>query len=158
MKYNELVVKNRKNSSRVGRGISAGRGKPAGRGTKGQGARKSGGVRPGFEGGQMPLYMRLPKIRGFRSLRQKPEVVYTGQLETIKKAVITADVLAERGFASSAYADIKLLVKGELNSKKEVRLPSASKKAIEMLGAAGGSFTKTTQLKRPAKKASKAAD
>ena len=70
MKYNELVLKSHKNPVRAGRGIAGGRGKTAGRGTKGQGSRKSGCVRPGFEGGQMPLYMRIPKLRGFTSHRR----------------------------------------------------------------------------------------
>jgi large subunit ribosomal protein L15 len=74
MKYNELILDRNKSKRRVGRGISAGQGKTAGRGTKGQGARKSGGVRPGFEGGQMPLYMRVPKLRGFKSKRTAAEV------------------------------------------------------------------------------------
>jgi large subunit ribosomal protein L15 len=66
MKYNELVAPRQKKGRQVGRGISAGRGKTAGRGTKGQGARKS-PTKFGFEGGQMPLHMRLPKLRGFKS-------------------------------------------------------------------------------------------
>src|SRR4051812_15744538 len=97
MKYNELTISRNKSKRRVGRGISAGQGKTAGRGTKGQGARKSGGVRPGFEGGQMPLYMRVPKLRGFKSKRTPAEVVYTGQLDAIKTSIIDTKALAEAG-------------------------------------------------------------
>src|SRR3954463_9405416 len=110
MKYNELVLKKNKSAKRVGRGISAGQGKTAGRGTKGQGARKSGGVRPGFEGGQMPLYMRVPKLRGFKSKRTPAEVIYTGQLDAIKKATIDATVLAESGLISSQFVNAKLIL------------------------------------------------
>ena len=92
MKYNELVLNQQKKPTRVGRGISAGRGKTAGRGTKGQGSRKS-PVRDGFEGGQMPLYMRLPKLRGFKSHRDSHRNVYTGQLDNIKKAAIDTAAL-----------------------------------------------------------------
>ena len=70
MRFEDLKVKANRKTTRVGRGISAGKGKTAGRGTKGQGSRKSGGVRPGFEGGQMPLARRLPK-RGFSNPNKK---------------------------------------------------------------------------------------
>jgi large subunit ribosomal protein L15 len=152
MKYNELTLKRHKSAGHVGRGIAAGRGKTAGRGTKGQGARKSGGVRPGFEGGQMPLYMRLPKLRGFKSKRPKVETVYTGQLESLKKPAIDNQVLFEAGLVSSPYAAVKLLLKGELTSKKAVRLQSASTAAVVTLQKSGGSFTATDRQARPVKK------
>lgn len=152
MKYNELVAIKQRKRTRVGRGISAGGGKTAGRGTKGQGSRKSGGVRPGFEGGQMPLYMRLPKLRGFSSRRQVIQTVYTGQLETIKKATIDAQTLFDEGLISQPYVQIKLISKGQLTSKKDVRLPLASRSAIEAIEKAGGSFTQTDRLMRPSKK------
>lgn len=154
MKYNELTVAKQKHSKRVGRGISGGQGKTAGRGTKGQGSRKSGGVRPGFEGGQMPLYMRLPHLQGFKSRAPKVEVVYTGQLEIIKAASIDNQVLYDAGIVSSPHTIVKLLVKGDLNSKKDARLQAASKSAQDMLTKAGGSFTKIAQQGRPAKKKS----
>lgn len=153
MKYNELNITRKKKPTRVGRGISAGKGKTAGRGTKGQGARKSGGVRPGFEGGQMPLYMRLPKLRGFKSHRRRPEVVYTGQLEALGKAKVDSKVLAEAGLVQSPYSKIKLVVNGELKKKVEVKLYSASKTAVETVKKAGGSFEAVEQLKRPKKSA-----
>src|ERR1035437_293042 len=120
MKYNELILKSHKNPVRVGRGISAGRGKTAGRGTKGQGSRKSGGVRLGFEGGQMPLSMRLPKLRGFKSKRPVVETIYTGQLNFIKKAKIDSTVLAEAGLISNPHVFVKLLLKGEITVKTDV--------------------------------------
>ena len=101
MKFNELVTKKSKPASRAGRGISAGRGKTAGRGTKGQGARKS-PTRQGFAGGQTPLYMQIPKLRGFKSKFVKAENVYTGQLEAIKKQTIDNAVLAEEGLSATS--------------------------------------------------------
>jgi len=157
MKYNELVTTRQRKPIRSGRGISAGRGKTAGRGTKGQGARKS-TVRAGFEGGQMPLYMRLPKLRGFKSKRPLVENVYTGQLDGIKKAVIDSAALHEAGFISSPHAKVKLIHKGEISSKKDVRLQSASASSIQAIEKAGGSFSVTAQLARPAKKPAKPAE
>lgn len=156
MKYNELILNRQKKAVRAGRGISAGRGKTAGRGTKGQGARKS-PVRAGFEGGQMPLYMRLPKLRGFKSKRPAVENVYTGQLNDIKKASIDTMALYEAGLISSPHVKVKLIQKGEVSTKKDVKLQAASAKAIGALEKAGGSFSVTPQLARPAKKTAKAA-
>jgi large subunit ribosomal protein L15 len=155
MKYNELVIERQKDKHRVGRGISAGRGKTAGRGTKGQGSRKSGGVRPGFEGGQIPLYMRIPKLRGFKSKRPVVETVYTGQLNDIKKATIDSTALAEVGLISNPHVNVKLILKGDVTAKKDVKLPSASANAIEALEKAGGSFTATTRLARVSTKIDK---
>lgn len=155
MKYNELNLKKQTQGSRVGRGISAGRGKTAGRGTKGQGARKSGGVRPGFEGGQMPLYMRIPKLRGFKSKRPTIETVYTGQIDSIKKASIDNQTLSDAGLVSSPHVSVKLIVNGELTTKKDVKLQGASLKAVEVVETAGGSFKKVPQLGRTKSKSEK---
>ncbi|MEX1058844.1 MAG: 50S ribosomal protein L15, partial [Candidatus Saccharimonadales bacterium] len=122
-----------------------------GRGTKGQGARKSGGVRPGFEGGQMPLYMRLPHLRGFKSHKPKAEVVYTGQLEVIRKTVLDNQALFEAGLISNPYNSVKLVLKGDLKSKKDVKLQAASSAAQAALKKAGGSFTKIDRHARPSK-------
>jgi large subunit ribosomal protein L15 len=155
MKYNELILDRNKSKRRVGRGIAAGQGKTAGRGTKGQGARKSGGVRPGFEGGQMPLYMRVPKLRGFKSKRIAAEVVYTGQLDAIKKATINNEVLTEEKLISNPYVSVKLIKKGELKTKKEVKLQAASAGAVELIEKAGGSFSVVERTPRPAKMTTK---
>lgn len=151
MKFNELQVSRQKRPTRVGRGISAGKGKTAGRGTKGQGARKS-TVKPGFEGGQMPLYMRLPKLRGFKSKRDTIEEVYTGQLDSIKGLVIDNKTLHEAGMLSSPFTSAKLILRGELKSKKTVRLQGASASAVDMVEKAGGSFEKINRQGRPATK------
>ncbi len=150
MRIENLQVKANKKSTRVGRGISAGKGKTAGRGTKGQGARKSGGVRPGFEGGQMPLYMRIPKLRGFKSHRPQTVNVYTGDLDSIGKSTIDTDVLAEAGLIINPHVRVKLINKGETKKKLTVKLQYASVSAVVALQANGGSFEKVTQVKRPA--------
>lgn len=158
MKFNELNITANRKTNRVGRGIAAGQGKTAGRGTKGQGSRKSGGVRPGFEGGQMPLYMRIPKLRGFTSKRVPAVVIYTGQIQTIGKTSVDTAVLAELGLIESPYVRVKLITDGEeLTKKVTVKLQAASKSAIEAITKAGGSFEKVEQVKRPAsaKKAAK---
>jgi large subunit ribosomal protein L15 len=151
MKYNELTIKKAKQPNRVGRGISAGRGKTAGRGTKGQGARKS-SIKHGFSGGQTPLHMQLPKLRGFKSKRRQVEAVYTGQIEAIKKETIDSEALAKAGLVSSAYVKVKLITNGELKSKKAVKVQAVSASAREMVEKAGGSVEIVAQLARPAKK------
>lgn len=151
MKYNELIISKQRQTRRAGRGISAGRGRTAGRGTKGQGARKSGGVRPGFEGGQMPLYMRLPHLRGFKNQRPKAEVVYTGQLESIRKSLIDNVAVYEAKLVSTPYSTVKLILKGHLSASKEVKLQAASANAQAALEKAGGSFTKVDRVSRPKK-------
>jgi large subunit ribosomal protein L15 len=155
MKYNELNVKSNRSPQRVGRGISAGRGKTAGRGTKGQGSRKSGGVRPGFEGGQMPLTMRIPILRGFKSKRPVVEVVYTGQLDGIKQSKIDSTVLANAGLISNPHVYVKLISKGKLTISKEVSLTGASASAIAEIEKAGGNFKAVDRLPRPASKDAK---
>jgi len=153
MKYSELKLTRQKATKRSGRGISAGRGKTAGRGTKGQGARKSGSVRPGFEGGQMPLYMRLPHLRGFKSTRPKNEVVYTGQLNAIKEDSIDNQVLFRSGLVSNPFTKVKVVVKGELTTRKDVLLQGASRSAAEMITKAGGNFAIVPRLSRQSKRA-----
>lgn len=158
MKYNELNITSKRAGLRVGRGIAAGRGKTAGRGTKGQGARKSGGVRPGFEGGQMPLYMRIPKLRGFTSHRTPAANIYTGQLDALGKATVDTKVLADAGLISSPYVCVKLINKGEVSKKVVVKLQAASASAVSALEKAGGTFEKVDQLKRPKTKKTESKD
>ena len=137
MKYNELTLTKAKQGRRSGRGISAGRGKTAGRGTKGQGARKS-SIRHGFSGGQTPLHMQLPKLRGFKSKRVVAVNVYTGQLEAIKAASIDPAVMHESGIIADPNALVKLICKGDIKSKKSVKVQAASASAIAAIEAAGG--------------------
>jgi len=149
MKYNELKSKANKKSNRVGRGIAAGQGKTAGRGTKGQMSRTGSSRKPGFEGGQNPLLQRLPKLRGFTSHKTSAEVIYTGQLNVLTDKLVDAEVLAKNKLISSPYVRIKLISKGEVTRKIDVKLSSASESAINSLNTAGGSFVKVAMLVRP---------
>ncbi len=152
MKFNELTLTKTKKSRQVGRGISAGRGKTAGRGTKGQGARKS-SLKQGFAGGQTPIYMQLPKLRGFKTKQIAPENIYTGQLDAIKGVVIDNKVLAETGLVSNPHVNVKLISKGELKSKKTVKVQAASASAKAAIEAAGGQLEIVTRAPRISKKA-----
>ncbi len=148
MKFNELQTNTTKRGTRVGRGISAGKGKTAGRGTKGQRSRTGSGRKPGFEGGQNPLMQRLPKLPGFRSFKVASENVYTGQLDVIGKKKVTTVELAEAGLISNPYVNVKLIVKGELTKAVAVELQGASARAVDVVEAAGGSFTKVARAAR----------
>ncbi len=147
MKYHELIITANHGGKRVGRGISAGQGKTAGRGTKGQKSRTGKGRRPGFEGGQNPLMQRLPKLRGFRAINPAAETVYTGQLNDLG-VNIDNFTLADAGLVSSPYVRVKLIVKGDLKKKMNVKLQAASITATEALQKVGGTFTATPQVKR----------
>ncbi|NCU30472.1 50S ribosomal protein L15 [Candidatus Saccharibacteria bacterium] len=140
MKYNELQVLSNKPRKRVGRGIAAGQGKTAGRGTKGQGSRTGNKFGPTFMGGQGALVQRIPKYRGFRSLRVKAQTIYTGQLNDVKGTTIDPMSLYEAGLVATPYHTIKLIVRGEYSGKATVKIQSASKGAIDMLTKSGGSF------------------
>lgn len=141
MKINELTVVKNKRHRRVGQGIAAGQGKTAGKGTKGQKARTGHGKREGFEGGQTPLMMRLPKLRGFRSHRPKAQVVYTSSLNDQTGKVSNAS-LFEAGVITDAYAICKLVFRGEVTKKLDIELQGASVQAVAAIQKAGGTFKK----------------
>ncbi len=124
---------------RKGRGHASGNGKQAGRGHKGQNARTGGGVRPGFEGGQMPLYRRLPK-RGFTNIFAKKYVeVYVSSLNKFEdNTEVTANLLIENGIISKAADGIVILGNGELTKKLVVKAAKFTKTAKEKIEAAGG--------------------
>ena len=126
-------------AKRVGRGIGSGNGKTAGKGHKGQNARSGGGVRPGFEGGQMPLYRRLPK-RGFNNIFAKQYVtINVADLERFEDGtVVTAELLKESGVVSKVLDGIKILGRGELTRKLEVKVAKFSASAAEKIEKAGG--------------------
>jgi len=125
---------------RIGRGIGSGLGKTAGKGHKGQWARKGGGVRPGFEGGQKPLYMRLPK-RGFNSPnRILFNVINLDQLATLDGAV-TTESLKKAGFLRNAAWPVKLLGRGTLSKKLQITVHKASESAKAAVEKAGGTLT-----------------
>ena len=124
----------------LGRGIGSGKGKTAGKGHKGQWARQGGGVRPGFEGGQLPLIRRLPK-RGFTSnFRKEFSTVNVGCLNELKKgAVVTAELLKEQGFLSKIEPyGLKILGDGELTVALTVRANKFTKQAKKKIEKAGG--------------------
>lgn len=148
MQYHELDIDKSKSKKRVGRGISAGQGKTAGRGTKGQSARTGGKRRPGFEGGQTPIMMRLPKLRGFKSKRTPTENVYTYQLS----GTVDNFSLYDAGLITSPYVNVKVITKGKVSSKVTVMLQGASASAIEAINNAGGEFKKVAKPARQAKK------
>ena len=134
---------------RLGRGIGSGLGKTAGRGHKGQRARKSGNVRPGFEGGQMKLYMRLPK-RGFTNVFRKDfNVVNLDQLETAftAGAKVDAKAMADAGLLRWPELPVKLLGRGQLTKKLDLHFDQASASAQAAVEKVGGSLT-MTQLKK----------
>lgn len=141
MKLHELSpapgsVKERK---RKGRGIGTGNGKTAGKGHKGQKARSGGGVRPGFEGGQMPLQRRIPK-RGFVNIFAKQyAVINIRDLDKLEDgAVITLESLLEAGVVRKPYDGLKVLAAGETKKKFTVKTTAISKAAKDKIEAAGG--------------------
>jgi len=143
MKYNELEVNKNARPARVGRGISAGQGKTAGRGTKGQKARTGHRKMPaGFMGGQRAIMQAIPKLKGFKTLHTKAEVVYTDRLNDLK-GKIDNFTLYEAGLISTPYTKVKVITRGELTAKLDVNVQFASKTAIEAIKKAGGSFTKS---------------
>ena len=139
MKLDELkpAVKKVKRN-RVGRGMASGNGKTSGRGHKGQKARSGGGVRRGFEGGQTPLYRRLPK-RGFTNIHASnyTEVTLT-MLNKSKADVVTAESLIADGIISKANDGIVVLATGSLDKKLTVQATRFTKAAQEKIEAAGG--------------------
>ena len=143
MKYNELQVSSNKQSKRVGRGISAGQGKTAGRGTKGQKARTGHSKMPaGFMGGQRAIMQAIPKLKGFKSIHAKAEVVYTDILNTLKGDVDNF-VLAENNLITTPYTKVKVISRGEITNAINLKVQFASKTAVEAIKKAGGSFSKT---------------
>lgn len=133
---------------RVGRGIGSGLGKTSGKGHKGQKARSGGGTRPGFEGGQMPLYRRLPK-RGFKNPRRKVFVVVN--VGTLQKAIdngridpsrtLDEDALRAAGLFKRSRDGVRLLAGGKISHKLLLRVSGASEAAIKAVEEAGGAVT-----------------
>jgi large subunit ribosomal protein L15 len=141
MKLNELSPArgSRKTPRRLGRGVGSGRGKTAGRGTKGYNSRSGGGVRPGYEGGQMPLHRRLPK-RGFANIFGKNiAVINIRDLARFDKGTMVDEVaLVEAGLVKGKRDGIKLLGQGEIKHSLDVKVNLISKSAREKIEAVGG--------------------
>lgn len=141
MKLHELkpAEGSRKRRKRVGRGIGSGTGKTSGRGHDGQNARSGGGVRLGFEGGQIPLFQRLPK-RGFTNINRKDYAIVN--LDTLNRfeegTEVTPELLLETGVVSNAKSGIKILGNGTLDKKITVKANKFSASAKEAIEKAGG--------------------
>lgn len=142
MKLHELspAPGSTKDVKRIGRGHGSGNGKTAGKGHKGQNARSGGGVRIGFEGGQMPLARRIPK-RGFKNtvFATRYAIVNVADLNKfVDGTVVDADMLQASGLINKEYAGIKVLGNGELTAKLTVKAAKFSQSAIEKIEKAGG--------------------
>lgn len=141
MKLDELkpAEGSRVSVKRIGRGIGSGTGKTSGKGHKGQKARSGGGKRPGFEGGQMPLYRRLPK-RGFKNIFAKQYI--TVNVEVLEKYndgdEVTAENLIEKGIISRSLDGLKFLGRGDVTKKVTVKGAKFSASAKEKIEKAGG--------------------
>ena len=136
LKPNEGAVSER---SRVGRGHASGNGNTAGRGHKGQKARSGGSTRLGFEGGQMPLYRRIPK-RGFKNYNYKEIIgINVSKLDVFENGTeVTVETLIEAGIVKNPRDGVKILGDGELTKKLTVKVNAFSKSAEEKITAAGG--------------------
>lgn len=141
MKLHELKAPEGANkaSKRVGRGTGSGLGKTSGRGQNGQNSRSGGGVRPGFEGGQMPLYRRLPK-RGFKNIFAKEyAAINLDRLNCFDDGtVVTPELLVEKRVVKKVKDGVKILGNGNIEKKLTVKAAKFSKSAIEKIEAAGG--------------------
>ena len=141
MKLHELqpAPGSTKTSKRVGRGQGSGLGKTSGRGHGGQKSRSGGGVRPGFEGGQMPLHRRLPK-RGFTNIFKKEYAeVNLDRLNMFEDGTeVTPDLMLQNGIINKVYDGIKILARGDLEKKLTVKAHRFSKSAVEKIESVGG--------------------
>ena len=141
MKLHELspVEGSKRAPKRIGRGHGSGNGKTAGKGHKGQKARAGHGMRPGFEGGQMPLQRRLPK-RGFNNIFAKNIVaINVGTLNKFEDgAVVDTQALIDAGIVKNSFDGVKVLANGELTKKLTVKLNAFSEGAKAKIEAAGG--------------------
>ena len=142
MKLNELkpVAGAKHHKKRLGRGIGSGLGKTSGRGAKGQNARSGGGVRPGYEGGQTPLFKRLPK-RGFTNINKHVyAIVNLDDINALFEAgsVVDLDALKKVGLVKKEYEGVKVLGNGELDKALTVKAAKFSKSAEEKISKAGG--------------------
>ena len=141
MKLHELspVEGSKKDSKRIGRGHGSGWGKTSGKGHKGQKARSGGSIRPGFEGGQMPLARRIPK-RGFNNIFAKPlEIINLSALNKFEDGeIVTAEALLAKGILSKCEYGVKVLGNGKVTKKVTVQAAAFSQAAKEAIEAAGG--------------------
>lgn len=126
-------------TKRVGRGMSSGHGKTSTRGHRGEGQRSGNSRKPGFEGGQMPAYRKLPKLKGFKLINQ---IVYAelnvGDIEKMEEKEIAINILKEKGLFSQKYQELRVLGNGEIKRKVTIKARHFTKSAKEKIEAAGG--------------------
>jgi large subunit ribosomal protein L15 len=157
MKYHELQVSASKKIKRVGRGIAAGQGKTAGRGTKGQGSRTGKKLNAMFQGGSGALVQRIPKARGFKSLRTPAQVVYLDHLNAFGGKTVDNFTLFKEGYVSTPFHTVKVIARGEITVPVTLKVQGASKSVQAAIVKAGGTFTKTpTPLPKSTKEAEEA--
>ncbi len=140
MKLHELAPNpgSRQERKRVGRGLGSGLGKTAGKGQKGQNSRAGGGVRLGFEGGQMPIQRRMPK-RGFKNIsRREYAIINLATLSKMEAAEVTPELLKATGIVKDMKDGLKVLGNGELDKAITVRAHKFSQSALDKIAAAGG--------------------
>lgn len=155
-KYNELQIFANKNKKRVGRGIAAGQGKTAGRGTKGQGSRTGKKLSSSFHGGSRTLVTAVPKARGFKSIKTPAQVVYMDHLNAFKGKLVSNETLFEEGYIASPYQAVKIIARGELTEKVDVKVQGVSKSVLAAITKVGGTFEKVpTPLKQSTKNTEK---
>ncbi len=135
-----------KNRKRIGRGIGSGHGKTATKGHKGQKARSGGSVKPGFEGGQMPLQRRLPK-RGFRPLERNEYIVINlSQLDIFEAgSCVDREAMDAKGLLKKSLLPVKVLANGDISKALKVKADKFSKAAVDKITAAGGSVEDAAQ-------------
>ena len=148
MKLNELHDNNgaRKSATRLGRGIGSGKGKTAARGVKGQKSRSGASIRPGFEGGQRPLYLRLPMLGFTNKFRKEYTIINVGTLQKLvdlgrvdSAKPVTMETLQTAGFTKKAAKNgLKILGTGELKAKLTIQAAVASRSALDKVSNAGG--------------------
>lgn len=156
MKMHELATNSSKSTKRIGRGISAGQGKTAGRGTKGQKARTGSKFKPGFEGGQTKLAMRLPKARGFKPLaRVEYRIVNLSDIEDLNKKTVDSIILEQAGIIRKSKAPVKLLGGGTIKIAAQISVDKASAAAIKAVEKAGGKVILSPVVSKKAKAATK---
>lgn len=143
MKLHELKPARGSKSTRmrVGRGVASGNGKTAGRGNKGHNQRSGGGVRPGYEGGQMPIHRRLPK-RGFTNIFKKEiKIINIRDIASFESgSVVDESILMEKGLVKGRRDGIKLLGNGEIGHPLTIKLQYVSKAARQKIETAGGTI------------------
>jgi large subunit ribosomal protein L15 len=149
MKLNTLT-RYKKSNKRLGRGRATGVGKTSGRGHKGQKSRSGKKLRPGFEGGQTPIFQRLPKYRGFTNPNYiEYQVINVSDLEALGEATVNQEVLLKSGLIKKKNLPVKVLGNGEITKVVNISVGKASQSAIDKITKAGGKFISTMTESKP---------